>query len=257
MADEAKPMDQDEFWSIVAKVDWDRHRDVDLCKRLMRKLLPTTEDMAAFRLKYDEVRSHLYWCIEQHEDKVGKLVGLSDDGFSDMTAHVIGSGRGVYQATCNNPAFAVQRANDRDFEESFLFTIPHEDDYDERAKERLARQREHEHAAKKARVTFVSAIEPFWETLKSEMPSLPNRMIARALEDAAHDVIRDHPDDDEAGGFRLYNKPEKDRVYLRGFDHQIQIWRRTDGEVHVAIEDYEEGSTTHLVLGKDAETQKV
>jgi hypothetical protein len=257
MAEKARPMDQERFWEIVEAADWDKLRDVALCKRVIRKRLPTIEDIAAFRARLTEARKYLCWCIEQHEKKQGKLIGLSDDGFSDLTAHIIGAGRGVYEASCDNPALAVQRAKDRDFEESFLYAVPYEEDYDERAKEKLARQREHEFAAKKARAAFSQAIEPCWETLKSEMPSLPNRMIARALEDAAHDVVRDHPDDDHAGGFHLYNKPEQDRVDLMGLDHLIQVWRSKDGEVHIAIQDEEEGSTTHLVLGKDAETQKV
>jgi hypothetical protein len=253
MPDEAKPMDQDKFWSIVAQADWDKHRDVALCKRIIRKALPTIEDITAFRAKLIEVRHDLCCRIEQHEQKQGQLIGLSDDGFFDLTAHIIGAGRGVYQATCDNPALAVQRTKDRDFVESFFYVIPHEDDYDERAKEKLARQREHEFVAKKGREAFLRAIAPCWEALKSEMPSLPNRMLARALEDAAQDVVRDRPDDDHAGGFYVYNKPEQDRLDLEGFDHHIQVWRRDD-DVHVAIEDQEEGSTTHLILGKPDET---
>jgi hypothetical protein len=153
------------------------------------------------------------------------------------------------------PKLAFDRAAARDFMESFSYAVPYEDDFDpkERAREERARMRAAQQRT--ARDQLRTAIEPALAAIKEAIPGIRSATIARALREATNDVIRDQPDDDEAGGFMVNNEHEDDQLALHGFGHHIEIWRE-DGNVHIAVNDEDEGNTTHFTLGTPDETQK-
>lgn len=135
-------MNEEKFWQVVERVNWygtwKRKDAVDVGKAVMLTVLPTKEDMDAFRKVYSEKQGKLYSALEtwEKEDECWhtghnpRSFGLGDDSFGDLIAHVIGCGREEYDAVMRDPERAHKRALSYDFGESFSYCIPWDDDYD-------------------------------------------------------------------------------------------------------------------------------
>lgn len=130
------------FWEIVAKVDWPglcrtEKKPCNAGKERLLKLLPTLQDSKDFSDVLGRMQRHLMNALSQWEeqDSNKRSLGVSDDGFSDLTSHIVGCGEEHYKAVFGDPWLAHKRAHARygtteGYTESFSYCVPYEDDYD-------------------------------------------------------------------------------------------------------------------------------
>lgn len=115
-------MTEEEFWKIVDSVGWPTNTDFAKAK-LMRQYDQSV--MGEFAEMAGKKAAALLNALEAYEREVdGGEYFLSDDGASDMTMHVVGLGKEVYDKSLANPELLAKRASQSDFEESFLYCIP-------------------------------------------------------------------------------------------------------------------------------------
>lgn len=139
------PCTEDQFWAEVARIGWGDDNPRRYYQTVERELLTRWDDefLRTFREHLCRFRSALVEKVEQFEQVEQVSCQCSDDGFSDLTNHVVGLGREEYEAAMKDPMRVVERGRDRRYEESFSYCIPHE----RRQKEFLT----YEEALKKAR----------------------------------------------------------------------------------------------------------
>jgi len=124
-------MNRDEFWAIVESVGWGTiDTDYERGKQVLLKALPTLEECDAFgqhRLHVKQALSNAIdsWCALRDTS-----LGLGDDGFNDLCAHIVGLGREEYERNLADPSLAQKRAESYGFEESFAYCEPHDTDYE-------------------------------------------------------------------------------------------------------------------------------
>lgn len=154
-------MTEDEYWDVVAKVDWpgicddpNAHRDAG--KRILLSLLVTQDEMKTFRNVHYHLKGILEGAMRRWEIKQDQVNpnwggwGVGDDGFDDLTNHIVGCGKVAWAMTCCDPQKAYDRTVNKwskgrtptkpseGFVESFLYCIPYDKDYDP-AEVKLAR----------------------------------------------------------------------------------------------------------------------
>jgi hypothetical protein len=130
-------MTRDEFWKIVAKVGWGtKHTDYDEGKKILMELLPEWDAVDEFRSHLGDARRELVQAIEEWEDKQRNYegIGTGDDGFMDLTNHIVGLGKKEWKKTVANPKRAYKRAraaygSAAGYKESFSYCVPYESDY--------------------------------------------------------------------------------------------------------------------------------
>jgi len=94
----------DMFWDLVDSIGW------------------------GTRDHFDQAQEYLIECLESWEDEdEDRSFGVSDDGFQDLTAHIVGLGEAEYSKVCKDPRLAVTRASNRDYTESFRYALPQVD----------------------------------------------------------------------------------------------------------------------------------
>lgn len=136
----AAAMPESEFWKIVADLGWGtRSTDYNaIKKKLLRNLSPN--QAAAFRTTYEMLRGRLYKAITKWEEEGDEFfstgqarnprsIGLGDDSFGDLLAHIIGLGKREFEAVLRKPQLAKDRAMRGDYKESFAYVIPYTSDY--------------------------------------------------------------------------------------------------------------------------------
>jgi hypothetical protein len=77
-----------------------------------------------YREFFRGVQRVLMQALNDYSEFLGKLYcyyGVSDDGFNDLTAHIIGLGQGELKRVLNNPDLAKERADRGAYEENFLY----------------------------------------------------------------------------------------------------------------------------------------
>lgn len=114
-------MTEERFWEIVESFHWeDDERDHD---RRRVELLHTLcyDELVELQQKFREKKTEL----GDIEKRFGREVhGVSDDGWDDVRAHVIGCGREEYELTLNDIDRLQKRIDDHDYRESFAYCIP-------------------------------------------------------------------------------------------------------------------------------------
>lgn len=137
-------MTDDDFWAIVAKVDWpglclketrnSEDKDpygFDSCetgKEILMKLLPTVQDSEEFRSIHSNKFEELVKTITELEVR-GVNLELGDDSTNDLINHIIGCGKEEYELTLKEPKRIWHRVHSGRFVESFGYCFPYEDDY--------------------------------------------------------------------------------------------------------------------------------
>ncbi len=130
----AEPMDIDFFWRIVEMAGWESSGfDYAVCQRALRKLLPSPKELEGFRAQYDLVTSRL---------------AVSDDGESDLVAHIVGLGRTEYEASLKKWSLIEERVIKRAYTESFSYAIPTAEMYNPGYDAERIEQARRDHSAK-------------------------------------------------------------------------------------------------------------
>ena len=121
-----KKYSEADLWKYVAELGWgSKSTDYkSMQKGLQTKSKNFQEQFAAFvRRKKDKVSK----IINDFEDEIGMGTKIphpySDDGFMDLTAHIVGLGKKEFDRVCKSPALAIERANDDAYEECFLYVL--------------------------------------------------------------------------------------------------------------------------------------
>jgi hypothetical protein len=116
-------MNEQEFWDLVDSIGWGtKTTDNDVVrKRLLNELTP--EQMEQMREHFSEFQGQLYELAEEID-----IENVSDDGLSDLTAHIVGLGKAEFERHVNSPKEIQVRANLREYTESFSYCIPSPDD---------------------------------------------------------------------------------------------------------------------------------
>lgn len=116
MFDTHKDLDLEEyFWQFVSDAGWDKNKDYEA---IARRLSPKYGvDKRALHVMFDELQKKLM----EELDRPGVELGVSDDSFDDLTAHIIGMGRDEYYRVLNDPQNAV--AHKKSCVESFAYVF--------------------------------------------------------------------------------------------------------------------------------------
>lgn len=118
--------DLPEFWAEVEKIGWvTKTENTDEVKARLLREWPK-EKTVRMRAVFRALMARLYTTL-------GGVSGVSDDGFSDLRAHIIGLGKVEYERVLYDPDLAQQRANKNAYTESFSYCLPYETDYPKEA----------------------------------------------------------------------------------------------------------------------------
>jgi hypothetical protein len=113
----------DIFWNLVKEIGWGtKTTDIDKLKNALNneyniEFLISMKDIAIRQ------RRALGTIMDEHALKetgsIASYWNVSDDGFWDLTAHIVGLGKEVYDYICRNPIYARTIAYAENFEYIF------------------------------------------------------------------------------------------------------------------------------------------
>lgn len=113
------------FWEAVAEIGWGtKTTDYKVVEKAILKNWDN-EFIHSFDALMSEFRWELARKVEEFEDRNEVSCGCGDDGFSDLTHHVVGLGQEAYEAAMKDPMLVVKRGQKYDYVESFSYCIPH------------------------------------------------------------------------------------------------------------------------------------
>ena len=117
------------FWNLVNEIGWGtKTTDNKMIKRTLHKeynqeFLDAMKDIAVRQ------RRALATIMDEHALKetgsIASYWGVSDDSFWDLTSHIVGLGKEVYDFICKNPIYAKTIK----YEENFEYMFNEERDY--------------------------------------------------------------------------------------------------------------------------------
>lgn len=181
---EAMPLDR--FWEIVSLADWETHcetpRGYGLSKRILKRELPTLGDMFSFRERYENMLRVLGRTVEEWERRTRNSIPVSGDGWSDLSAHIVGLGQESYEESVGNPELVMQRASSGRFVESFSYSIPYDDEYQAGHDELSRRRRQRDCEIKAAEDQLLRVLEPAVDLVIRESTILTARDLIGALD---------------------------------------------------------------------------
>lgn len=112
----------EKFWDFVRRCDWLKDYDFERIKMKMLRTL-TKQEVESYRDVFGEFRNKL-------SVKLDNVVsGVSDDSYSDLLAHVVGSGKELYDAVMDDPSIAQKIIDNYDYRENFSYSFPYDDDW--------------------------------------------------------------------------------------------------------------------------------
>ena len=123
---EHRPSAENTFWETIEPFGWGTTTtDYQAIKiALMRQLTPEQAEGLHARLHL------LMGALERKLRDEHIEIGLGDDSFGDLLAHVVGMGRQVYQQALQDPKTVQARGHRDDFSESFAYALPQTHDYE-------------------------------------------------------------------------------------------------------------------------------
>jgi hypothetical protein len=105
--------DEDMFWDFVEHAQWNKDHDYDRIQDMLKHMdLPIAEKMQTV---YNEAHDKLHQYLDN------EVEGVSDDGYSDLLSHIIGSGRDVFNAALNDWKVAQDIIDRNEYEEGFQY----------------------------------------------------------------------------------------------------------------------------------------
>ncbi len=114
-------MDTKQAWKVLESFKWDHagNYDKEMLTFWTKDVLKDAEKCAK------DFRRYLGNALEEHAERVTgsrySYYGVSDDGFWDLTAHIVGLGENVYRLVLNYPEIAKMMADERDYTENFEY----------------------------------------------------------------------------------------------------------------------------------------
>jgi hypothetical protein len=120
-----KPLISDEgCWHLIHILNWGLDYNFKRCK-LELKLALTPKEFNFLKdwvvAKRIALQKHLKTFAEGQGS--GFTWGVGDDGFWDLTAHIVGLGKEVYLATLKHPILAKTRADEHAYIENFEYSF--------------------------------------------------------------------------------------------------------------------------------------
>jgi hypothetical protein len=118
---EPKPEDYDNFWEFVKKADWQSDHDYE---RIEKYITDNYNEIQQGKMRqiFNKLSSDLHNRFQ--EDWLGDPgIEVSDDGWSDLRAEVIGRGKEFYDNITVEKL--QQMAIDNDYHESFAYSFPY------------------------------------------------------------------------------------------------------------------------------------
>lgn len=101
------------WWDFVEQAEWTKDFDYERIENVLRNADPKiTQELEEIYRKFSK---QLYNYLDD------KVKGVSDDGFSDLIAHIIGSGKELYSQVMNDWKIAQGIINDRQYREGFQY----------------------------------------------------------------------------------------------------------------------------------------
>jgi len=112
----------EKFWEVVKQVKWTSDHNYTRIKyQFMRSF--TKPQMDGLRRRLEQMTNNL-------DRKISNRVeGVGDDGYSDLLAHIVGTGKEAYDAVMADPSIAQDIIDRNQYKESFSYAFPYEDDW--------------------------------------------------------------------------------------------------------------------------------
>lgn len=122
MKDRVGVCDEETFWEAVEEIGWGTPTK-EFFEQIKSQIFSawSEEFFHSFTKLLYEKKNALARRIEVFEEANDTSCGVGDDGFSDLTSHIVGLGRREYEATMKDPWCAIHRASNWEFQESFLY----------------------------------------------------------------------------------------------------------------------------------------
>lgn len=120
--------EEEAFWALVDAVGWEDASqgtlDFDALGAIVRQRVSFAGCVAAASRTY-ALAGALQDRIHAWEESAGSPIAIGDDGFGDLTKHIVGCGRQVYLATMESPQLASERADAGEYAECFSYVFQH------------------------------------------------------------------------------------------------------------------------------------
>ena len=118
----------DRFWQIVDKLDWESLCKVENGKLRKEKAFQNFKELDLTPLNIEGFHQVAIACRKVLQDKVEEysllkfgdrhkfpnnsgVLSVSDDGFWDLCAHIVGLGKKAYENVCENPEKILEYSN--------------------------------------------------------------------------------------------------------------------------------------------------
>jgi len=118
-----KKLNRNAFWAIVKDMNWDKDCNYErISDEIEAGEYGNKTYMVAFLNTWQDVNSDLNKAVDTLSDEdYNKYIGKSDDGLSDLLAHIMGIGKEAYNKVIEDPKKFYQYTDEA--RESFAYTL--------------------------------------------------------------------------------------------------------------------------------------
>lgn len=112
-------------WQIIKSTKWGKTDDYEKIGAKLAKEY-TLEELETLQEFYEDKRAKLCTKLDKYSEKRDDKYdywGCSDDGFWDLTAHIVGLGEVEYNKVLKNPELAKKRSDKGDYQENFGYCL--------------------------------------------------------------------------------------------------------------------------------------
>ena len=113
---------KNKYWKIIKSLRWVKDGNYTrISKELLSKY--SLEEISKLQKFVREKRDKLCKKLNKYALSKGDIdyYDVSDDGFWDLTAHIVGLGQNEFEKVMKNPELARKRALNGDYEENFEY----------------------------------------------------------------------------------------------------------------------------------------
>lgn len=125
---------EEKMWDIINTIGWGvKTTNYTQIKNFLKDNYDK-KIVIKLQLFCKEKRKKLINILDDYENKIGisSYYGVSDDGFWDLTAHIVGLGKHWYYQVIENPEIAKEIADNYMYKENFeyIFNMSYINEYD-------------------------------------------------------------------------------------------------------------------------------